>query len=93
MGTFFIALLIWIVISITAYTTVRVIGFLQKERAGRAAKRAEQEKSDYFDFINRLNIEYYSRFEVDHHEAEARSKELIRRSLALVKRREAERGF
>lgn len=93
MGTFLIALLVWIVISITAYTLVRVIAFLKKERAGKAAENRVKDKSDYFDFINRLNLEYYSRIEVDRHEAEARSKDLIRRSLELVKRREAERGF
>lgn len=93
MGTFLIALLVWIVISITAYTLVRVIGFLKKERVKKAAERRVGEKSDYFDFINRLNMEYYSRIEVDRHEAEARSKDLIRRSLELVKKREAERGF
>lgn len=93
MSTFLLALLAWIVISITAYTSFRVIGVLKSKRVKKTAERTIKEKSDYFDFINRLNIEYYSRIEVDRHEAEARSKDLIRRSLALVKKREAERGF
>lgn len=97
MGTVIIVIAAWLVVSVTIFTVARF--FNSGDRATKRRlekltlkKRSNINKEDYFYFINEINVEYYSGTAADRFEAEAKSKDLIRRSLELVERREAERA-